>query len=100
EPAAPEIGTGLEVRALRTGEEHALGETLCAAFEMPAKIAPWFAHVAVRPNWRAVAAVDQGRIVGGGLLHLQDRFAWLGGGGVRPEARGRQLHRALMALRI
>jgi GNAT superfamily N-acetyltransferase len=67
---------------------------------MPAKMAPWFAHLAARPAWRAVAAIDQDRIVGGGLVHLQDRFAWLGAGGVRPEARGRRAHRALMALRI
>lgn len=44
DPAAPEIGTALEVWALRIGEERELGEALCAAFEMPAKLAPWFAH--------------------------------------------------------
>lgn len=98
--AAPDVETGLEIRPIRSGEEQALAEALCAAFEMPAQMSPWFAHLAARPAWRAVAAIDQGRIVGGGLLHLQDRFAWLGAGGVRPEARGRRAHRALMALRI
>lgn len=98
--AAPAVETGLEVRAVRNGEAQALGETLCAAYDMPATMAPWFARLAARPGWRAVAAVDRGRIVGGGLLHLQDRYAWLGAGGVLPEARGRRAHRALMALRI
>lgn len=99
-PAPPEIGTRLEIRPIRTGEDQALAETLCSAFEIPAKLAPWFERLAAYPNWRAVAAVDRGKIVGGGLLHLQDRFAWLGVGGVRAEARGRRVHRALMALRI
>ena len=100
DPAPLEVETDVEARPIRKGEEQALGETLCAAFEMPASMAGWFACLAVRPGWQAVAASDRGRIIGGGLLHLQDRFAWLGAGGVRPEARGRRAHRALMALRI
>lgn len=100
DPAPLAVDTDVEIRAIRTGEEQALGETLCAAFGMPASMAGWFARLAVRPNWQAVVASDGRRIVGGGLLHRQDRFAWLGAGGVRPEARGRRVHRALMALRI
>jgi len=34
EVAAPEVETGLEIRSIRPGEEQALGEALCAAFEM------------------------------------------------------------------
>jgi GNAT superfamily N-acetyltransferase len=98
--AAPEVRSGLEIRQARAGEGQAFGEALCTAFDMPAKMAAWFARLSTRPDWRAVAAIEQGRVIGGGLLHLQDRFAWLGAGGVLPEARGRHVHRALMALRI
>ncbi|MCO5108621.1 MAG: hypothetical protein M9907_16300, partial [Burkholderiaceae bacterium] len=51
--AAPDVETGLEIRPIRPGEEQALAEALCAAFEMPAKMVPWFAHLAARPAWRA-----------------------------------------------
>jgi hypothetical protein len=92
--------TPLEVRVLRNGEEAALGETLCAAFEMPAACAAWFAQTAHRDGWRAVAAFDGRTLAGGGLLYIHDNTAWLGAGGVRPEARGRHAHRALLTLRI
>jgi hypothetical protein len=92
--------TSFDVRVLRSGEEAALGETLCAAFDMPAACAPWFAHTAARDGWRAVAAFDGRALVGGGLLYIHDNTAWLGAGGVRPEARGRHAHRALLTLRI
>jgi len=97
-PAAVE--TGLDVRPVRNGEEQLFAETLCAAFEMPAALAPWYAQLANRPSWRAVAAFDQENMVGCGLLHIQGMDAWLGAGGVRPEARGHHAHRAMMALRI
>jgi hypothetical protein len=97
-PAA--IETALEIREVRADEAQALGETLCAAFEMPSTLMPWFAALVGRENWRAVGAFDQGRLVGGGLLHLQGHSAWMGAGGVRPEARRHHAHRALMALRI
>jgi len=97
---APQVDTTLDVRAIRSGEALAFGETLCAAFDMPVALAPWYAQLAVLPAWRAVAAFDQDKMVGCGLLYLQGEFAWLGAGGVRPEARRHHAHRALMALRI
>ena len=99
EPAAP-VDSGLEIRPLVRGEERAFGETLAAAFEMPPAGIPWFASMPKLPRWRAVAAFDRGRMVGGGLLHLQGENAWLGAGGVRPEARRHHAHRALMLARI
>ncbi len=96
----PRLDTGLEIRALRAGEENALAEALGAAFEMPPPAAAWFARIAVLPAWRAVVAHDGARVVGGGLLFLHGEDAWLGAGGVRPEARGRHVHRALMLARI
>jgi GNAT superfamily N-acetyltransferase len=99
ETPAP-VRTGAEVRAVRPGEEAAFAETICAAFDMPTTWAPWFAALIGRSHWRAVAALLDGKIVGGGFLHLQGGDAWLGAGGVRPEARRLHAHRALMTLRI
>lgn len=89
-----------EVRAPRRGEESALAEALCAAFEMPSAWAPWLAALAGRAGWRAAAAFLDGELAGGGFVHLQGGQAWLGVGGVRLAARGQHLHRALMTLRI
>jgi GNAT superfamily N-acetyltransferase len=98
---APEqVESGAEVRAIIEGEETVLAEVICAAFGMPVEWAPWLAAAASRPNWRAVAAFREGQIVGGGLLHLQGEYGWLGAGGVAPEARRLHAHRALMNLRI
>ena len=97
---APEVATPLEVRAARPGEEGPLAQTIAAAFGMPAAFAPWFAALAVRNGWRAYVALEGGRVVGGGLLYLDGRDAWLGAGAVRAEQRGKHGHRALMALRV
>lgn len=94
------VDSPLDVRPVRPGEALALGETLCTAFEMPTAWAPWFAQIPTRDGWRAVAAFDGTSLVGAGLLYIRDNTAWLGAGGVRPEARGRHAHRALMTLRI
>jgi hypothetical protein len=67
---------------------------------MPAEWAPWFARAAVREHWQGVAAFDGDRLIGGGLLYRDGKDAWLGAGGVLPEARGRHAHRALMLLRL
>jgi len=98
--APPEVATPLEVRAARAGEGLALGDSIAAAFGMPAGLAPWFAALASRPKWRAYVALDAGRVVGGGLLYLDGADAWLGAGAVRTEQRGRHAHRALIALRV
>jgi GNAT superfamily N-acetyltransferase len=97
-PAA--VACGAEVRSARPAEHAALAEAVCAAFGMPAAIAPWLAALAARPGWRAAAAVLDGELVGGGFVHLQGETAWLGASGVRAAARGRHVHRALMTLRI
>lgn len=98
-PLAP-VDTVAEVREPRRGEEQALAEAVCAAFDMPPAIAPWFAALVGRAGWRSAIARLDGAVVGGGFLHVQGASAWLGGSGVRASARGRHVHRALMALRI
>jgi GNAT superfamily N-acetyltransferase len=98
-PPVP-VATEAEIGLIAAGEENALAEAICAAFEIPQAMAPWFAALAARPQWHAVAAKRDGRIIGGGYLHLQDEHAWLGAGGVCPEARRLHVHRALMTRRI
>lgn len=92
--------TALEIRALRPGEEQAFGETLCAAYGMPASAAPWFASIPAAKGWKAVAAFDGKAMIGGGLVHINGENGWIGAGGVRPEARGKHAHRGMMIERI
>ncbi|HYL18735.1 MAG TPA: hypothetical protein VEV20_08635 [Burkholderiales bacterium] len=99
EPIA-DIDVDFEVRRAFAGEEEAIGEVVCSAFGMPKGFVPWMAALVNRPRWRAYAALDAGKGVGAGFLHLDGTAAWLGIGGVLPEVRGRNAHRALMALRI
>jgi len=94
------VETPLEVRRLKPGEEQGLAEATCASFEMPGSLAPWFEALAGQPNWRAVVAIQDHRVLGGGFLHLQGTDAWFGAGSVRPEARRQHAHRALMTERI
>ena len=100
EAALPAVATSLEVRRAKPEEHDAVGATVAAAFGMPAPFAAWFASVAARPAWRTYAALDAGRIVGGGFLYLDDAGAWLGADGVQPQFRGRHAQRALMTLRV
>lgn len=98
--APPAADTPLEVRAARAGEEGPLAEAIAAGFGMPAAFVPWFAALALKSGWRGYVALEADRIVGGGLLYLAGRDAWLGAGAMRAEARGQRAHRALMTLRI
>jgi hypothetical protein len=95
-----EIDVDFEVREAKPGEARALAQVVCNAFAMPSAFEPWFVGLAARPRWRAYAALDGTRVVGAGYLYLEGTDAWLGIGGVLPEMRGRNAHRALMALRI
>lgn len=94
------IETAFDIRIIRASERQVFGEILCDAFEMPAPLAAWFAALAERENWHAVGAFDHNKLLGGGLLRIEGATAWLGAGGVRPDARGHHVHRAIMALRI
>jgi len=96
----PKVETTAEVRLAQIGEFDQVAETICAAFEMPSAWSPWFANVMRNPRWVTVAANVDDRVIGGGLMHVQGENAWLGAGGVRPDARRHHAHRAMMALRI
>ena len=99
EPIAA-IDVEFEVRRSFAGEEAQIGAVICSAFGMPSLFVPWMAALANRARWRAYVALDGGKIVGAGFLYLDRATAWLGIGGVLPEVRGRNAHRALMALRV
>jgi GNAT superfamily N-acetyltransferase len=98
--AIADVDVDFELRRAFAGEEEAIAEVVCSAFGMPKPFVPWMAALVHRPCWRAYAALDAGKIIGAGFLYLDGATAWLGIGGVMPEARGRNAHRALMALRI
>lgn len=94
------VASEARIDVVATGEENALAEAICTAFDMPTAMAPWFAALAGRPGWHAVSAKLNDRIVGGGYLHVQDQLGWLGIGGVHPDARRMHIHQALMVQRI
>lgn len=97
---APQIDTGHIVRLAETSECVAVSQAIAIAFGMPPPFSVWIQNMAARANWTLVTALDGSRIVGGGLLYIENRLAWLGLGGVLPEARGGNAHRAIMELRI
>lgn len=94
------VQTQAQVETIRPGDETELAETVCTAFEMPLELTPWFVSLSRQPQWQAVCARQDGKIVGGGFLFFKDRYAWCGIGGILPEARGLHIHRALLTLRI
>jgi hypothetical protein len=99
EPTTP-IDTALTIRLARSDEYAAVGQAITNAFGMPPLFAVWIQNMAATSKWTLVAALDNERIVGGGLVFIENQLAWLGMGGVIPEARGRQAHRAIMTQRI
>jgi len=96
----PRFETTLEVREAKPAEARGVAQAICSAYRMPASFVAWFEALAERPGWRAYAALDKGSVAGAGFLYLRGADAWLGAGGVRAEYRGRNAHRALMAMRI
>ena len=92
--------TPLHIRPWKPADGETAGAVISKAFGMPPTFAAWFADMAAAPDWRCLVATREGEVVGGGMLHLQGPHAWLGAGGMLPEARGLKGHRALMAARI
>lgn len=98
--AAPDVQTAARVRPAKEADGAQVAEVLGTAFGMPASGAPWFAELVKRPGWLTTAAVMEGKVIGAGMLHLQGDAAWMGIGGVLPDARRAHAHRAVMAERI
>lgn len=98
--APPDVQTAAQIRPARDPDGAQVAEVLGTAFGMPASGAPWFVELVRRPGWLTTAAVMGGKVIGAGMLHLQGDAAWMGVGGVLPDARRAHAHRALMAQRI
>ena len=78
----------------------AFAETALAGFRMPPQLGGWLAALPGAPGWRCYLALEDGRPIGAGALHLQGDTGWLGIGATRPDARGRGAQSALLARRI
>lgn len=96
----PEARTSLRVAPVGGERAAELGQVLAAAHDLPAPFGAWFAALAGRSRWRAYAALDGDRVVGGGFLFVSGRAGWLGAGGTLAGHRRRGAHAALMARRI
>jgi hypothetical protein len=99
EPITP-IDTVLTTRVATANDYTAVSNAIAVAFGMPSPFALWIQNMAATTKWTLIAALDGARIVGGGLLFIENQLAWLGMGGVIPEVRGRHAHRAIMTHRI
>jgi hypothetical protein len=101
--APPAIATDLSIVELDRADvamTTAFGDTLAEAFGMPPATAPWIAAIARRPAWRAYAACDGDRVVGGGMMFVDGATAWLGFGAILPAFRRRGGQGAVMVRRI
>jgi GNAT superfamily N-acetyltransferase len=96
----PQVETGYDIRLVRAEEGQIFGETVCAAFEMPASLAPWYAQLPNCDGWKAVGAFDGDNMVGCALVWMRGKNAWMGADGVLPKARRHRVHRALIAYRV
>lgn len=98
--APPTASTSLTLRAATTADAPAVAAVVCAAYGMPATIAPWFATLVGRRDWHVWVAEDDGRIVATGAIFIDGETAWLGMGATLVEHRGRGAQSALLAARI
>ena len=94
------MDTGLIIRIAAANESAEVSKAIAVSFGMPPPFALWIQNMAATAKWTLVAALDGTTIIGGGLLFIDNGVAWLGMGGIIPEARGRQAHRAIMTHRI
>jgi GNAT superfamily N-acetyltransferase len=100
ESPPPAAGTTLGITPARREDAAPLTGVIAQAFDMPPPIAAWLANLVGRAGWQAFAARHDGRIVGGGFVHVRPPLAWLGLGSILPECRGMQGQRALFGARI
>ena len=100
---APADVEGLTIRPVEPEDQAAWVDTFVAAFEIEADLAAaWrrFEPILGRARgYHQVIAELDGRVVAVAATQTHRRVAWLGGGGVLPEARGRGIQRALIAHR-
>jgi MOSC domain-containing protein YiiM/GNAT superfamily N-acetyltransferase len=94
---------GLTIRAIEPGSETMWVDTFAAAFDFSPDLAEaWrrFTPILRRTRgYHQVVGELEGRVVAVAAWMTHRRVAWLGAGGVLPEARGRGIQRALIAHR-
>jgi GNAT superfamily N-acetyltransferase len=88
------------VRVAEPRDAAAVATTVCAAYGMPAAIAPWFAALVGRAGWHVLVAETDGKIAASGSVFIAGQTAWLGIGATLAEYRNRGAQTALLAARI
>jgi GNAT superfamily N-acetyltransferase len=97
--AAPQPSS-FAIRVAEPRDADAVAACVCAAFGMPAAVAPWFAALVGRAGWRVLVAEAEGRIVATGSLFIDGKTGWLGIGATLAEHRNRGAQSSLLAARI
>jgi GNAT superfamily N-acetyltransferase len=90
----------LRVSAVERADAELFGKVTCAAYGMPAPLAPWCASIVGRPGWRAYLAWDGGDAVAAASLRVDRESAWLGLDATLPSHRTRGAQSALIERRI
>jgi GNAT superfamily N-acetyltransferase len=97
---APEIPTGFTIEPARASDMAEVGALYCAAFDLPAAVAPMIEATLGRAGWDLLVARDRDRPVAFGLLFSRGEVGYMAGGGTAPAARRRGAQGALLAARI
>jgi hypothetical protein len=90
----------LRVAAVERADAEVFGKCTCAAYGMPAPLAPWCASIVGRSGWRAYLAWDGSEPVAAASLRVAGETAWLGMDATLPSHRTRGAQSALIERRI
>jgi GNAT superfamily N-acetyltransferase len=88
------------VRRAEARDAEAVATTVCAAFGMPAGIAPWFAALVGRTGWHVLVAEADGKIAASGSVFIDGQTGWLGIGATLADYRNHGAQTALLSARI
>ncbi|MEZ5102157.1 MAG: hypothetical protein R3C15_20605 [Thermoleophilia bacterium] len=96
----PAAGTDLDVVSLPSARSEAFGRVVVSTFGLPPALVDFVAEVPAHPAWHAFAALDGGRLVATGAVHVAPPYATLSFGATAETHRGRGGQGAILAARI
>jgi GNAT superfamily N-acetyltransferase len=91
--------TTLRVESATIATLASIVDAITQGLSMPSIFATWLRALHGRERWRVYGLFDGDTPVGGGVLFVEDAYAWMGISGVVESHRRRGGHRALMARR-
>lgn len=92
--------TTLRVEAATLDTVKSIANAIAQGASMPSVFATWLCALQGRERWRLYGLFDGDVPVGGGVLFVEDAYAWMGISSVMESHRRRGGHRALVARRV